>query len=284
VSDRFAGRVAVIATMHGKEAAIAPALQLRLQLDCEAAPPSFDSDRFGTFDGEVPRTGTMRDAGLAKARAALELAPHADFAVASEGSFSPHPATPLLTLATELVLLVGRDGELVAEGSHQTTDTNFARKPCRDAAEALAFAQGLGGPGHGLLLLAGDPPVAVARGLHGAAAIEGAFAALRTAHPDLELRAQSDMRADHNPTRMRAIGHAADDLAQRLATPCPGCGAPGFGPVDVLRGLPCELCGLPTDLVRAVVLGCRHCDTRRERPRDDGLQEADPAQCGLCNP
>lgn len=57
------------------------------------------------------------------------------------------------------------------------------------------------------------------------------------------------MRAHHNPTRMQVIEELADKLAQRLMTPCPACDMPGFGIVDIERGLPCRLCHLPTQSI-----------------------------------
>ena len=48
----LSGRRAVLATMHGKEEVIVPALApLGLAL---SVCPGLDTDRFGTFSGEVP--------------------------------------------------------------------------------------------------------------------------------------------------------------------------------------------------------------------------------------
>ncbi|MFP4519641.1 MAG: hypothetical protein ACLFQ5_09305, partial [Oceanicaulis sp.] len=65
----FAGRTALIATMHGKVAALAPPLEA-LGFTVEAA-TGLDTDRFGTFSGEIERTGNMLEAARAKARAAF---------------------------------------------------------------------------------------------------------------------------------------------------------------------------------------------------------------------
>ncbi|NHB77752.1 hypothetical protein [Rhodobacter calidifons] len=58
------GRVA-LGTMHGKAAAIAPPLA-RLGI-AVVVPEGLDTDRFGTFTGEVPRAGGMVEAARAKA-------------------------------------------------------------------------------------------------------------------------------------------------------------------------------------------------------------------------
>ena len=63
----YAGQRCVLATMHGKETAIAPVLLGRLGLVVTTA-PNIDTDALGTFTGEIPRAGTIREAAVAKAR------------------------------------------------------------------------------------------------------------------------------------------------------------------------------------------------------------------------
>ena len=74
----FRGRLAVLATMHRKEQAIAPVLEEALGLQVEV-PPGLDTDRFGTFTREVPRPGTQLATARLKAQAALAAVPEADF-------------------------------------------------------------------------------------------------------------------------------------------------------------------------------------------------------------
>jgi hypothetical protein len=102
----YRGRTALLASMHGKEAALAAPLQEALGLMLIPA-AGFDTDRFGTFTGEVERTAPPRETALAKARAAL-AAQGGDLAIASEGSFGPHPGIPFLALAAEWVVFIDR--------------------------------------------------------------------------------------------------------------------------------------------------------------------------------
>jgi hypothetical protein len=83
---------------------------------------------------------------------------------------------------------------------------------------------------------------------------------------------------------MRAIARAAGRLAERAATPCPGCGWFGFGFARAERGLPCEACGEPTELVQTLVDGCARCAATVRRPRPDGAATADAGSCPQCNP
>ena len=92
------------------------------------------------------------------------------------------------------------------------------------------------------------------------------------------------MRAHMNPTRMGVIAALAERLARRIATPCPSCATPGFGPLRTEAGLPCAECSGKTALVRAVIHGCARCGYEETHPRPDGRTEANPAECPLCNP
>ncbi len=92
--------------MHGKAAAIAPALG-RLGMTV-VVPAGLDTDRFRTFSGEVKRTGTMRDAARAKALAAAELAGLL-IGIGSKGTYGAHPLLLFGAMGHELLVLVDRE-------------------------------------------------------------------------------------------------------------------------------------------------------------------------------
>ncbi|MDP4663699.1 MAG: hypothetical protein NWS74_08540, partial [Salibacteraceae bacterium] len=50
----FQGRNLIVATKHQKESVIAPLLQTALGVQC-LTNPAFDTDKLGTFTGEVER-------------------------------------------------------------------------------------------------------------------------------------------------------------------------------------------------------------------------------------
>ncbi len=273
------GRRIAIATMHGKERAIAPALAARFDA-IAVVPADFDTDAYGTFTGEVARRGTPREAARAKARAAM-TATGLDVAIASEGTFGPHPHAPLLPIGAELVLLLDARTGLEVEAEDVGSDTNFAGAVVRTLAEAEAFAARVGFPEHQLTLRAHGAGSA-RRGIGDVTALATAVGELLAVADRLDIG--TDMRADRNPTRMRAIARAADRLAARAATRCPGCDWPGFGQIGVERGLPCEACGEPTELVAAITHGCSRCERRARLPRPDGSALADAGSCPQCNP
>ena len=91
-SAPYAGRKTVLDTMHGKEEAIAPVLRAGLGLTVSTT-SDIDTNAPGTFTGEIPRDGTVREAAIAMARLDME-AVDLRIGLANEGSYGPHPQSP----------------------------------------------------------------------------------------------------------------------------------------------------------------------------------------------
>lgn len=279
-----ANKRAVLATMHGKERVIRPLLEAGLGLRIHL-PDGFDTDRFGTFSREIKRTGTQLDAARAKIAAAFEHDPEAQIAIASEGSFGPHPFIPFAPLGREIVVLRDRVSGLELIGHHEDLSTNFAHQSVETADAAATFAERIGFPRHGLIVIGiieGNPVPGrylnknVQTHEQLSRAVREAIALCGAAH------IETDMRAHRNPTRMHAIKRATIDLARLYRSPCPRCAQPGFSVTERLTGLPCAWCGAPTNALRAEVLVCAGCSHRIERPTKAAT--ADPGQCNGCNP
>lgn len=280
----YAGRTAVLATMHGKEAAIAPALRATAGLYVTIA-PGLDTDRLGTFTGEVPRVGAMLDVAVRKARLGM-AATGSPLGLASEGSFGPHPALPFIAAGMELLALVDDVSGVVIHESQLEEETNFGHLVVAPGDDVQAFLERIGFPSHALIVRpnAGAPTVVTEKGVTERATLETAISLAVARSPDGRARLETDMRAHCNPTRMRSLATLADRLGRRLATACPVCAAPGWGRTDMIVGLPCEWCGCPTDFIVAEVYTCVMGSHREERPRPDGLTQADPGHCPNCNP
>ncbi|MBL0934381.1 MAG: hypothetical protein IBJ07_06495 [Rhizobiaceae bacterium] len=90
-SAPYAGQNAVLATMHGEEEAIALVLCAPARTDRLHA-SDIDANAPGTFTGEIPRDGTVRDAAIAMARLDMEV--DLPIGLANEGSYGPHPQSP----------------------------------------------------------------------------------------------------------------------------------------------------------------------------------------------
>ena len=277
-SHPYHGRRAVLATKHGKLAQIAPALRSAVNLEVILA--DIDTDRFGTFTGEIRRPGDALETAVAKAHAAAE-AGALPLGLASEGSFGPHPDFPFIPVDLEIVVLVDQDlGFHIAEHV-LTTETNFAQVQLTSDQSPDDFARAIGFPTHALVVSPSSGPGRIIKGITNPDALTAAIVASAATSPDGQAIVQTDMRAHFNPTRQRHIAEAARRLAKRLAVRCPACGTPGWGPIETLGGLPCEICHAPTNLARTTIDGCPACAHRSSRD----LEAFAPAEyCPLCNP
>jgi len=283
-SSYWRGDSAVLATMHGKQRVIAPLVERFLGLRVAVA-PGLNTDGFGTFTRDIPRAGSPLDAARGKINAGFLSMPGWRVGLASEGSFAPHPQLPFCAVDREIVLLVDREMDLELTGYFATPDTNFSHTVVTTPADGVAFADRIGFPRHGLIVmgcLGGEPAPEIA--LH--KNITHVADLVSTLEQVIEecgaAFVQTDMRAHRNPRRMRAIRRATIDLVRRARSLCPECGRPGFAVTEHVAGRRCALCSAPTMLTQAEILSCCSCNHRIERPV--ALAAADPAYCGECNP
>jgi len=274
----YAGKTLVVATRHRKESVIVPALETSLRVRC-SVPEDLDTDLLGTFSGEVERLDDPLATARKKCLLALEAHP-ADLAVASEGSFGPHPELPLLPVDEELLLFLDpRQGIEIVE-VERSLETNFGSARVERWSDLEEFARRALFPSHALILK--GPDGMLLKGISDAETLRDAFSRMGAGKEPLTV--ETDMRAHVNPSRMRVIRKAAERLAKRIATPCPSCTRPGFGVTEALRGLPCASCGIPTRSVRGLLHRCAGCGHFKEYPRPDGRRTEDPMHCDWCNP
>ena len=278
----YTGRQVCLTTHHGKQRALAR--PFRAGLGAELWASNCDTDQLGTFSGEVERsadalTTCRRKAELGLERSGLSLG------LASEGSFGPHPAVPLLTAGVELLLFIDRERGLEVVEQQLVLRTNYSRFRLEPGADPGPWLERIGFPSHGVIVRPeADPPMPCVKGIQNHHALEQAIAHCRAAGASEPLVLETDMRAHLNPTRMAAIRRLGFKLVRRLASSCPACSAPGWGRTGTTAGLPCSWCGSPTELVASEVWSCVACDHSETRPRADGRREADPGHCPYCNP
>ncbi len=291
----YAGCQVALATRHGKERVIGRALRHGLGADLLHL-PQIDTDALGSFCGTVARRGSALEACIAKAELAME-AGGTGLAIASEGSFGPHPAAAMLAVGVEWMVFLDRQRGLTIQEELLAPRTNFSHT--RQAAgpkahgqlpsELQAWLRQVGFPAHALIVRPNRPgpeaaDTATRKGIRELDGLGRAIDAAAAASSDGLALVETDMRAHCNPTRMASIRRLSFRLMRRVATPCPACSSPGWGVVDRLEGLPCDWCGLPTPLIRWLVEGCAACNHRLTRPRPDGRLRADPGYCPRCNP
>ncbi len=283
IDELFSKQIAVLATMHGKEQVIAPILEQQLGLQV-TVPADFNTDCFGTFTGEIARVGTQIEAARLKAQRVLERT-NSQIAIASEGSFGPHPGSPFIASNREIVLLLDMRHNLEVVGTAHSIKTNFSHKTVRNLSEAKDFALRVGFPQHGLIVSASQQSLdqeMIFKGIVSESALHEALQ--RVLAQSSTAFIQTDMRAMQNPTRLKVIAEATRDLVKKVRSCCPQCGWPGFEITRRKIGLPCEWCLAPTELVLAEVYGCKKCNHQIEQKHPEGKEFADPGQCMYCNP
>jgi hypothetical protein len=277
----FDGRTVLIATMHKKEAIIAPLLEKELSVKCMTT-SELNTDHFGTFSGEIARHYPPLQTVRMKALAALQLH-NETLVVASEGSFGPHPSSPFIAANEEFVILLDTLNGFEIVGRHFTVETNFRQQDIKSLKELEAFKKNIGYPAHGIILKIKDfnDKNSIHKDFtsinelnsHVSAALDKGFS----------ISAETDMRAMYNPTRMLAIEQAVIDLVKNIKSPCPKCKAPGFVIREVNTGLPCTLCHLPTKSAKGFIYRCQKCDYSEVR-LTEGISFEDPTYCDFCNP
>ncbi len=269
-----------LATHHHKGAIIAPVF--RDVLDGVVEEVDCDTDALGTFDGEIPRRGSPYDTALAKA--ALIDPDGARGVLASEGSFSPHPQSPLITVNTELVILRDCVSTRVFVGSAFSTTPHILRRDVgEDDRDLTTWVARADLASHAVVVQAvNDDMTVVAKGVQSPEELTSAIDAARSLSPTGVARVTSDGRAHLNASRRDVIALAARDLADRLLRRCPSCHEPGWGTTGSVSGAPCRDCGSPTAQPWGQRWACPACG--HDEDQIDQEQRADPARCSWCNP
>lgn len=269
-----------LATKHGKLAQIAPWFEQLREFELLLA--EIDTDRFGTFSGEIPRTLSPRDAAIAKARAGAE-AVGCDFGLASEGSIGPHPQFPWVNADHEVLALVCLSRDFSVVESFVSTEI-FAKAESVFGREQLAgIGERFDLPNHAAIVAwQFGNQVDVRKGITDSAEIEGLLAKLLE-QGATEIKVESDLRAMHSPSRQRNIEQCAQRLVARIASRCPQCNEIGWGRIGFEYGLPCADCFEIVDsAAHSERFGCVVCE--HTETISLGLETIDAARCNYCNP
>lgn len=272
--------IAWLATKHEKARLIAPAFLERLGWEVRDVP--VDTDVWGTFTPETPRTLSPGEAALAKARHALEVS-GGQVGVGSEGTVGPHPHSPLVTSVTEHIALVDSSSGLEVVHRYTSTDIVAFHAVWREGIDLSELARLADLPHHAVIVRVDGESRSAVKGIRDIGDLGDVCARLRLDYPGGRVVVESDFRAMMSPSRQRAIVSCSEEFASRLAQACPSCGAAYWGVVDVVRGVLCGGCGRwNAGIVASDVWGCWRCGERETVSR--GISQADPARCDTCNP
>ncbi|MEP7186858.1 MAG: DUF6671 family protein [Rhodanobacter sp.] len=239
LAQPYAGERAVLAAVHGKQAAIIPTLRDALGLIVDMA-PDLDTDALGTFTGEIPRIGSIRETAIATARLGM-AATGLPIGIASEGSYGPHPLIRFVAGGIESMVLVD-DVRGIVVTEHLIEDApvyGHAVAACRYELDGFLARHRF--PGHALIVKPDVPTsesAPIHKGLSDTKALADAITEVATASADGKAFVQTDMRAHMNPVRMDTIARLAGKLCARVAVPCPVCETLGYGQVDVEQACP----------------------------------------------
>jgi hypothetical protein len=277
--ELFRSRQALMASMHGKEKALVPVFKKNWNIDV-VPESSVDTDQLGTFTGETERWLTPKEAAIKKCHLALDAAGH-DLAIATEGSFGPHPQMPFLPFHEEWIALVDRRNNLEICLVERSMKTNYGGAWIESPKELHDFLARIGFPFHGLILGNAFPERdKVVKGITNWSEARHAYMIL--SRDRKKVYAESDMRAMFNPSRMLVIAKLGRRLTEAMHRPCPVCHKPGFAHQFDKAGLPCSQCGYPTQTTAHHIYTCQHCAFEEAIPTANEF--GDPSYCLICNP
>lgn len=281
MSKIYQNKVIFLISKHHKEEVIKPIIEEAT--GCLLTPVKhFDTDRFGTFSREIKRKKSQLETARIKAKKGLKLV-KGEIAISSEGSFGQHPYLPI-PWNVELIYLYDKQSKLELYGIHESSDTNFEHIITRNFQAILSFSERIGFPDHLLILRPnGTNKGPIIKDIDTLDKLEKAFFKCAVTSPSGEVLAETDMRAHANPTRMKNIKKATENLVFKLLSPCPACGAPGFSITRSITGLPCAQCRLPSDMILKQIYTCPKCHHEEEKPGPNG-SFASPMYCHHCNP
>jgi hypothetical protein len=276
----FSNRKAIFATKHSKEKVVSPIFAKELNIKIEVS-KEYDTDLFGTFSGEIDRKDTALITCILKAKDAAKTLGY-DLAIASEGSFGPHPSFYFVPGNIEFMCLVDLKNKIEIVESILSDKTNYKHFDFSKDHSYSNFLEDIYFPSHSLIL----------RDLTTGSIIEKAiddFEQLNDLISDsfklsTRLRLETDMRAMCNPMRMQVISEVAHKLVQRIKRHCSECNTPGFGLVRTEGELLCEFCQMPTKSYKHITHNCIKCDYKEILPREDGLTVVSMQHCQFCNP
>ncbi len=282
----FNNRVALLVSMHGKEQAIAPPLKTVFNVDLNVSKDIY-TDAFGTFSGEIERLQGQYETAKLKIAEAIKKHPQSSLFIASEGSFNPYPDAPFITLNTELLLLTDIKYNIEIAAWHHSTNTNMAAQQIESIPILNIFLKQVGFPSHKIILKAYNAnsyKSLIVKGMDTIEAVNKEFIHLQRLSDDIIIEAETDMRAFNNPTRLNNINECATKLVEAMQSTCPKCSTPGFSATDILPGLPCAQCEMPTRSTLYYIYKCSKCGHTAEEKFPKGKTTEDPMYCDFCNP
>ncbi|MFN5183391.1 MAG: DUF6671 family protein [Bacteroidota bacterium] len=277
----FEGRELTIATMHGKELVIAPVVKEYLEVNT-IIQKNLNTDSLGTFSGEIERKDDALTTLRKKCMMALEVS-GGDLVIGNEGSFGPHPSLFFVAANEEMMMLIDTKNNIEIVAKEISTKTNFAGEEIKSEKALKDFAKRVGFPDHGIILKERKEAASgIFKGIRDWETLTHGFRSIYKTNGKVYV--ETDMRAMHNPTRMEVIKSCSIKLMENISSVCTKCSWPGFVVKDVVSGLPCEICNMPTRSTLKHIYKCSKCAFVEERLFPNSREKEDAMYCDFCNP
>lgn len=273
LSPAYEGACFVLSTKHAKSGALSAPFWQTLRASMIECP--VDTDALGSFPSQGSRAGNAIECARRKCQLSLRrLGEKVRYALASEGSFGPHPFLPGRASDFEVLYFIDREHGFELPLSCLSVKTNFAMRAVGSMEELREFAVKALFPAHGLMLRPnrGDDRELVFKGVDAEEALEAAFRECVKHSADQKAWVETDMRAMFNPTRMEVIAELGGRLAERLAALCPKCRTPGWGRVRLPPVMECGDCAGGAVAEDSEIHGCVKCG-HEERLGCGGIDE-----------
>ena len=279
----FNNRKALLVTMHGKEVVLGNYLKETFNITLDVT-RNINTDQFGSFSGEIERKVIPQYAAKQKISAALKNYEH-EIIIASEGSFFQHPANPFIQVNNEFILLMDRKNEIAIEAQWTSSNVKYFKKSFSNDVQAYDFCIKNGFPNYGVLLKANTLAInpLIIKDSNTESDLKKAICILINESISGEIEVESDMRAHRNPTRMKNISIAAQQLVNNMQRQCPECLALGYSIKSSIPGLECAHCTFPSNETKGYLYHCKSCAHQEIKPIQTE-QKADPTYCPKCNP
>lgn len=277
----YNGRTIVLTTKHDKFNLIAPILKSELGLNVVLH--EADTDRLGTFSGEVERALSPRQTAIQKAKIGINALGHA-LGIASEGSIGPDSQLPFSQSDIEYLALVDTDLGIEVVERYRSLEIVAGDIVAEPDTYLEPFLERADFPNHKLIATPNSARSKNSiKGISNRTELEDAIVQLAKVSGDGKVLIQSDFRAHCSPSRQKNIVQATILLANRVKALCPECKAPGWGLVGYQIGLDCSSCGETVpNAISANISGCAKCPF--EQIGEPLAKQADPANCDGCNP
>ena len=276
----YQSKRASLLTQHGKEKVISKEMLENLGLEILHV-DSFDTDLFGTFTRDIPRTGNQYEAAYAKTMKGMELA-DTRIGLASEGLFTGDPYAALLPWNNEIVLLIDEENEIEISGFSSNYAQSYSALISRDV-DIDEHLRKAFFPSHQLVMRSDHPDSnEFKKGIRTREEFDDLFRYFFAKSETGKVFIENDLRAFANPTRMENIRTATLNLIEKISSQCPVCESPGFWVTKLIPGLICDGCGNQTKEIKARVYACQKCSYSKEI--DSKKEFAEPYKCDVCNP